>query len=159
MENNTEVLEAKALYELAVDKMRRNLTDEALADLERAARLAPGDPLYISQYGVCLAQRKQLDRGLDFCQRAVKASPRSSQLRVNLGRVYRLAGDAAAAHRHFLEAWRGNKRDSAAALELARMGVRRRPMIPFLSRTHWCNRELGRLRHRLVRSKQIRPLR
>lgn len=152
MEGREERNQAKALHQLATDKMRRGLLDEALVDLERAIHLTAGKPLYVSQYGLCLAQSNQLDRGLDFCRRAAKASPRDPYVHINLGRVYRIAGDAAAAHRCFMDAWRVDRRNSAAAAELTRMGVRRPPVVPFLARSHWCNRTLGRWRYQLERA-------
>jgi Flp pilus assembly protein TadD len=149
MEDLERAERAKALYTLAAEKMHRNLLHDALRDLEQAIRLTAGKPLYVSQYGLCLAQSNQLDRGLDFCRRAAKASPRDPHVRINLGRVYRIAGDAAAAHRCFMDAWKVDRRDPAAAAELACMGVRRPPVLAFLPRSHWCNRTLGQLRSQL----------
>lgn len=152
MEGREQIEQAKALHHLATEKMRRGLVNEALADLERAIQLTAGKPLYVSQYGLCLAQSDQLDRGLDFCRRAAKASPRDPYVHINLGRVYRIVGDAAAAHRCFMDAWRVDRRNSAAAAELTRMGVRRPPVLTFLPRSHWCNRTLGQLRFQLERA-------
>lgn len=152
MEGREERDQAKVLHHLATEKMRRGRLDEAVVDLEKAIHLTAGKPLYVSQYGLCLAQTDQLDRGLDLCRRAAKASPRDPYVHINLGRVYRIAGDAAAAHRCFIEAWRADRRNSAAAAELARMGVRRPPVLAFLPRGHWCNRKLGRLRFHLERA-------
>jgi hypothetical protein len=88
-----------------------------------------------------------------LCERAVRLAPDDAQVRVNLGKVHRLAGDMAAAHRTFVRAWSSDRRNSVAATELARMGVRRPPVLPFLPRSNWCNRELGRLRARLERAR------
>ena len=73
-------------------------------------------------------------------------------IRVNMGKVFRLAGDNHAAHRTFLRAWQVNRRHPAPAAELARMGIRRAPVLRFLPRSHWCNRHLGRLRYHLERA-------
>ena len=152
MDGREEKERAKNLHHLATEKMRRGLLNEALVDLEQAIHLTAGKPLYVSQYGLCLAQGDQLDRGLDFCRRAAKASPRDPYVHINLGRVYRIVGDKAAAHRCFMDAWRVDRRNSAAAAELARMGVRRPPVLPFLPRSHWCNRKLGQLRFQIERA-------
>jgi len=149
MEDRERAEQAKTLSALATEKMRRNHLNDALADLEQAIQLTAGKPLYVSQYGLCLAQSNQLDRGLDFCRRAAKASPRDPHVHINLGRVYRIAGDAAAAHRCFMDAWKVDRRSSSVATELARMGVRRPPVLAFLPRSHWCNRTLGQLRSQL----------
>lgn len=152
MEDRERTEQAKVLHHLAIEKMRRGHINDALADLEKAIQLTAGKPLYVSQYGLCLAQHNQLDRGLDFCRRAAKASPRDPHVHINLGRVYRIVGDAAAAHQCFLDAWKVDRRNPAAASELARMGVRRPPVLPFLPRAHWCNRTLGQLRSQLERA-------
>jgi len=68
---------------------------------------------------------------------------------LNIAKVYKLMGDQQAAYKVLLRVWRGNPHDAQAAVELTRMGVRKRPPIPFLSRSHVCNRMLGRLRSRL----------
>jgi len=155
MEETDNSRDAKALYDLAIEKMRRNHLDDALADLDRAIRLQPGSPLYVSQYGACLAQRGEFDRAVELCEHAARAGARNPLVLVNLGRVYRAAGDASSAHEVFLQAWKADRRNRAVAAELARMGVRRPPVVRFLSRSHWCNRGLGRLRYSLERA--LRP--
>lgn len=144
--------DARALYELAVEKLRRNHIDDALRDLDRAIRLVPKQPLYVSQYGVGLAQRGDLDQAIDLCERAAKADPRNALVLVNLGRVYRIVGDSSHAHEKFVQAWKADRRSRAAAAELARMGVRKAPVLPFLPRSHWCNRGLGQLRAQIERA-------
>ena len=98
----------------------------------------------LSYYGLCLAQIGELGRGLGVCERAVRHQPSDVMIRVNMGKVFRLAGDNHAAHRTFLRAWQVNRRHPAPAAELARMGIRRAPVLRFLPRSHWCNRQLGR---------------
>ncbi len=155
MEATDNSRDARALFDLATEKMRRNHLDGALADLDRAIRLQPGKPLYVSQYGLCLAQRGDFDRALQLCEHAARAGARDPLVLVNLGRVYRAVGDSSAAHEVFIQAWRANRRNRAVAAELARMGVRRPPVVRFLPRSHWCNRGLGRLRYSLERA--LRP--
>ncbi len=155
MEETDNSRDARALYDLATEKMRRNHLDGALADLDRAIRLEPGKPLYVSQYGACLAQRGDFDRAIELCECAARAAARNPLVLVNLGRVYRAVGDASSAHEAFVQAWQADRRSRAVAAELVRMGVRRPPVVRFLPRAHWCNRGLGRLRYRLERA--LRP--
>ena len=152
MEQVLETREAQALYEMALEKMRRNMMDAASADLQRALQLEPENPLYLSYFGVCLAHRDRVVEGLNTCKRALRDQPRNTELRVNLGKVYRIAGDTERAYRAFLQAWQGDRGHPGPAIELARMGVRRPPVLTFLPRSNWFNRELGRLRWRLERA-------
>jgi Flp pilus assembly protein TadD len=155
MEATDNSRDARALYDLALEKMRRNHLDDALRDLDRAIRLHPSKPLYVSQYGLCLCQRGDVDRAIEICESAAKAGSRDPLVLVNLGRVYRAVGDASSAHAVFVKAWKADRPNRAVAAELARMGVRRPPVVRFLPRSHWCNRGLGRLRYRLERA--VRP--
>jgi len=150
-------LDTRAIYSvvhLSLEKMSRNQAAGAREDLERALAHAPEDPHLLSCYGWCVALLGEIDRGIGLCERALRSHPDDVLLRLNLGRTYRLAGENKAAHRAFLRAWQQNKRHPAPAAELARMGIRRRPVLRFLPRRHWCNRALGRLRSWLLRTRR-----
>ena len=90
-----------------------------------------------------------------FCRLALRLAPGDPELRTNLGRVHRLRGNNGAAHRNFMEAFQHDRRHAGACAELTRMGIRRRPVLRFLGRGHWCNRVLGHLRHLIVRQLQL----
>jgi hypothetical protein len=108
--------------------------------------------LALSYYGLCLAQIGELGRGLGVCERAVRNQPSDVMIRVNMGKVFRLAGDNHAAHRTFLRAWQVNRRHPAPPPSWRgwASGVLR--CLRFLPRSHWCNRQLGRLRYHLERA-------
>lgn len=155
-------LDARSVYSVvhqSMEKMARNHAHAARHDLEAALAHAPEHPQLLSCYGWCVALLGEIDRGIGLCERAVRQHPEDTMLRLNLGRTLRLAGENKAAHRAFLRAWQQNKRDPAPAAELARMGIRRPPPLGFLSRGHWCNRMLGRLRSRLLRRGRDLPRR
>jgi Flp pilus assembly protein TadD len=154
-----EARETRALVQIALEKMKRSLFVEARHDLQEALRLDPEHAVALSYFGLCLAQLGTLDQGMVYCERAVRLAPEDATVRVNLGKVHRLAGDMAAAHRSFVRAWSADKRNPMAATELARMGVRRPPVLRFLPRSNWCNRELGRLRARIERKRVPGPRR
>jgi Flp pilus assembly protein TadD len=141
------------LCDRALEKMRLGRFAAAEHELQIALRVAPDEPVLLSHYGLCLALQERLERGLDLCRRAAQRAPSDTVVRVNLGRAYRLAGDKAAAHRAFVQAWHAAPGDVAAASELARMGIRRPPVLSFLPRSHWSNRVLGRLRTHLERGR------
>lgn len=144
--------ESRTLYILALEKIKRSNYREALVHLAEALRIAPANPFYRSYFGYCLALvQGDFERAVQFCRQASDSRPLDPDLHINLGRVYRLKGDRAAAHQAFTQAWHLSRGHAAAAAELTRMGVRRPPVIGFLSRGHWLNRCLGRLRARVER--------
>ena len=145
--------ESRTLYDLALEKIKRSNFREALGHLAEALRIAPSNPFYRSYFGYCLAQVEgDYERAIHFCRQASDSRPFDADLHVNLGRVYRLKGDRAAAHRAFSQAWHLCRGHPAAAAELARMGVRRPAVLEILPRSHWCNVLLGRLRAKIERT-------
>jgi Flp pilus assembly protein TadD len=147
--------ESRTLFDLAMEKIKRNHFKEALAHLAEAIRIAPTNPFYRSYFGYCLAQaERDFERAVQYCRQASDSRPLDPELHVNLGRVYRLKGDKAAAHAAFVQAWELCKGHPAAAAELTRMGIRRPAVIGFLPRSHFCNRVLGVLRARFERKFQ-----
>lgn len=126
--------------------------DEALVHLAGALRIAPGNPEYMSYFGLCVAHvEADFTRAVQICRQAVDACRNKPILHVNLGRVYRLRGDNRAAYNQFQLAWRLDRRHPATASELTRMGIRRPPFVRFLRRDHWMNRHLGWVRAHLER--------
>lgn len=142
-----------AVFNLALEHMHRCHFGQAARALREALRQSPGNPKYLSFLGLCLAREgSEYDAAIKLCRRALNQKPYDTLLQVNLGRVYRLMGNNAHAHRIFERASEWDSRNRQAAIELARMGVRRPPALPFLSRSHWCNRYLGLLRSRVSRT-------
>ncbi|MFQ5512244.1 MAG: tetratricopeptide repeat protein [Candidatus Krumholzibacteriia bacterium] len=145
-------LESQALYNLALERMARNNYRKALDFLVRSLQISPGNALYLSYFGFCLAQvNRDYDRAVRHCKQAVNAMPSNPIPYVNLGKVYRLRGDNGSAYEVLQRAWAINRKHPATASELTRMGIRRRPFIPFLPRANWCNKYLGKLRANLER--------
>jgi tetratricopeptide (TPR) repeat protein len=85
-----------------------------------------------------------------LCCKAVKLSPRSPIILVNCGRIWLAQGCRKEARDLFTKAYSIDNTNSAAALELSGMGVRRPPVFGSLGRSHPLNCFLGRLRHRLL---------
>lgn len=148
--------ESQAMFNLALEHMHRSHFREAARNLREALRMAPDNAHYLSYFGLCLARETQdFDSAIRLCKRALDQIPHDTVLRVNLGKVYRLKGDNASAYSSFIGAWEENRRHPAPAAELTRMGIRNRPVVPFLPRSSWCNRVLGRLRARMNRSRDL----
>ncbi len=156
MEAATEIqstLESHSFYNRAIEMIHRNKYGVALDHLIEALRIAPNNPVYRSYFGLCLAHvERDFDRAIRACRQAIMAYSKDPILRVNLGKVYKLEGDNASAHKEFVRAWELNNEHAASAAELTRMGVRRPPFFTFLSRGHFVNRYLGVVRAYLERT-------
>jgi Flp pilus assembly protein TadD len=144
--------EAQRLYEEARSGLRERQETEAFELLQEVLWHDPEHAEALSWFGLCVAKlHGQNAEALELCRKALDLAPSNAEVRTNLGRVQRLCGDNAAAHRTFLGAYRQDPRNPGPATELTRMGVRRRPVLTFLSREHWCNRILGLARYRVQR--------
>ena len=144
--------EASRLYEEARTCLRTHREAEAFDLLQQVIWLDPENTEAMAFFGLCLAKlHGEYEQAIEICTYALERSPRNAEIRTNLGRVQRLAGDNGEAHRNFLLAYKQAPGEPAPASELARMGVRRPAVLPMLPRSHWCNRLLGRARNRLQR--------
>jgi len=152
-----ETHESKVLFNQALEMLSRSHVRGAIKHLEEALQISPNNAAYLSHYGLCVAmEREDYDAAVKLCERALKIDPKDVVSRVNLGKVYRMQGDNSSAYEEFLRAWRADKSHPAPASELTRMGIRRPPLVRFLSRSHWLNVKLGRLRAKLNRGLQGR---
>jgi Flp pilus assembly protein TadD len=140
-------MESQSLFNLAIEHINRSRYGKAIPLLKEAVHISPENPQYLSYLGLCLAAEEiDFDAALKFCRRALVLAPSDTVIQVNLGKVYKLMGDTESAYRVFLDAWRRNKAHPAPAAELSRMGIRRKPVIPFLERGHPLNKYLGMIR-------------
>lgn len=141
-----------ASYHLALEHIRRNHFRKATQALADALRSSPDNPYYLSAYGLCLAREgRNFEPAVRLCRLAVNMLPYDTELRVNLGRVYRLKGDNAAAYALIHGAWEIDQQNAGATMELKRMGIRREPVLQFLHRSCFPNPMLGKVRARVER--------
>ena len=122
----------------------------ALPHLQKAYEHNAGNPFYVSYYGLALA-RTEADcaRATGLCQAALRMKSDHPDIYVNLAEVYRRAGAPEDALWTLYSGLHFTRWDSRLVRALEIMGVRRRPILTFLDRKNFLNRQLGRLRHRL----------
>lgn len=108
----------------------------------------PKDASGLSFFGLCLALvQKQYRTAIDLCKRAIDLEFYNGDHYANLSRVYLAAGNRKKAVE---TADQGLKLvpEHETLLEVRReLGVRARPPVPFLDRTHPVNVSLGQVRH------------
>ncbi|HVR12007.1 MAG TPA: hypothetical protein VMW75_28450 [Thermoanaerobaculia bacterium] len=145
----------------AIERCRRGGWKDGLPALARIAEqeARPGalPALVYSYLGYGIALRQQrLGEGLKLCQHAVKLEFYQAENYLNLARTHLLADHRRAAVRAVADGLK-IERDNRQLLELHHeLGVRRRPVLPFLSRSNPFNLLLGRIRH-LLRPRRSPP--
>ncbi len=123
----------------------------AHAAFERAHRRDPQNPFARSWYGLTLVLvEKNSNLGVVLCDEALRTEGPDPELLLNQARLHlalRQRERAVRALVRGLELWPDDPRLVAARDAL---GIRRPPVIPFLSRNNPLNRILGRLRYRWI---------
>jgi tetratricopeptide (TPR) repeat protein len=119
---------------------------EAFEHLSRAYLADPDSPRRRSAYALGLALvRGQFVAGIELARRAVQQSCSDPELYLDLARIHLALGAKAEAVRYLRRGLMVDPEHRRLASELARLGVRRAPPLPFLPRGHMLNRLLGRM--------------
>jgi tetratricopeptide (TPR) repeat protein len=132
---------------------------KALALLGEAIEQHPDDPFILSYYGSLIAiVEGRLDDGIKACRDALlrlkKQIPYGLELfypsiYLNLGRAYLAAGMKKEAVETFKEGVEKGGMDEELMKELRALGLRRKPPVPLLKRSHPINIYIGRLLHKM----------
>jgi Tfp pilus assembly protein PilF len=158
---NMETFESRELFNKAEQFIRKGYYRDAKALVSEALRISPDNPLYMSTMGLCMGMQGNLIDGENMCRKALSLSDtRDPLLFVNLGKILLEQGERMEARTFFSKAYAIDNTSSPAALELSRMGVRKRPVLSFLGRSHPLNIQLGKIRHqiRMMRNKGLKKL-
>lgn len=136
------------------DACRRGDWKQGLAALTEAAtgntfgEELPG--YFYSFYGYAIARFEGRRReGLELCRHSIKLEFYRGENYLNLARTYMLTDHRAAAVKVLHQGLAVEPRNYLLQKLLRELGLRRKPVLPFLHRAHPVNRFLGRLRHRL----------
>jgi Flp pilus assembly protein TadD len=134
-------------------QLRNNYASKALPHFARALELDKTNPFYLSYLGVAMAAgERNWDSAEDLCTQAIRMKRTQAELYLNLADVYRLAGKRQDAVETLTLGLTMTKRDPRIAQALVKYGYRRPPVLPFLERDHFLNRELGKWRYRVLKS-------
>ena len=144
----------RAAAEAAIEICRggdwgRGLT--ILADLVKERGLSehiPGVAYSFLGYGIARYQ-KQVKEGLRLCQHAVKVQFYHPDCHLNLARVQVLAKNRKGAVHAIAQGLALDPKNAGLRSLQNEIGVRRRPVLGFLSRNNPVNRTLGKLRRQL----------
>jgi len=145
--------EALRTFKQGLSLLRSHYPGKALPLFSKAVGLDKHNPFYLSYLGLALAQaRGDIDEAEELCCAAVRMKRTQPELYLNLAEVYRRAGKKEDAVETLNTGLLLTKRDSRLSQALRKLGLRRPPVLTFLDRKHFLNRQLGRLRHRVLKS-------
>jgi tetratricopeptide (TPR) repeat protein len=135
-----------------LELLKNEYPDKALLKLRKAFESDKRNPYYISFLGLTIARAEQnWEQALDLCETAVKLNSKEIKFHLNLIEVYALAGWREKALRKLDNASKLFGNDARLKRFRAKVVERRTPVLPFLGRSHFLNRELGKLRHRMLK--------
>ncbi|MCC7203108.1 MAG: hypothetical protein IT393_10675 [Nitrospirae bacterium] len=101
---------------------------------------------YLSYLGLATAlAEKKYRAGALICENAIKKEFYNPLFYLNLGKVYAAGGYKLKAIEAFNKGLQIDGSYDEIINELKKMGIRRRPIVPFLTRTHALNKHLGLL--------------
>ena len=146
----TDVDLTKEVFSKGLEYLRINRVSEAANAFRKAFKLDPENPEYLSYDGLILALTgENIHDAINFCRAAILRAAYEPQLYINLCRVYSSGGQRKKALETLMEGMSFDKNNTSLRMEMRRMGTRRKPLIPFLSRDHVLNKSLGRFTYRL----------
>ena len=136
----------------AVELLKNEYPQKALAKLRRAYECDKHNPYFMSFLGVSIARaQRKWDLASELCETAVQLKPKEIQFYLNLGEVYAASGMRERALDKLDDAVQLFGEDARLRQARSKVQNRRNPILPFFGRTHFLNRELGKLRHRALK--------
>lgn len=145
--------EAMKEFKEGLKLLNNQYSSKALPHLARALELDNRNPFYLSYMGLALAAAQQKwAEAEEHCYNALRMKRNQPELYLNLAKVYRLAGRKADAVETLMAGLPLTRQDARLTKELRKLGFRRPPILPFLDRNHFLNRELGKLRNKFLKS-------
>ena len=144
--------EAAHLRTLGAQQLEEARYQEARETLVRATELAPNHAHIRSLLGLSVAYvDRDFQRARELCESAAKQEFFNPELYLNLARVYLIFDRRSEAMRYLRRGQMIDPGNRAIQKDLASLGRRRIPVVPFLPRRHPINRALGEARS-MIRS-------
>jgi tetratricopeptide (TPR) repeat protein len=140
-------------FKEGVKLLKNDYPQKALVKLQSAFESDKHNPYYISFLGVSIARAQQnWTQASELCDRAVQLKPKEIQFHLNVAEVHALAGLREMALHKLDYALGLFDNDPRLVRARSKIEKRRNPILPFLERGHFLNRQLGKLRHRILKN-------
>jgi Flp pilus assembly protein TadD len=134
-----------------VELLKNEYPQKAVAKLRRAYECDKHNPYFMSFLGLSIARaQRKWELASELCETAVRLKPKEIQFYLNLGEVYAASGMRERAMDKLDDAVQLFGEDARLKQARSKVQNRRSPILPFFGRTHFVNRELGKLRHRAL---------
>lgn len=139
----------KAKVERALNLARKGRSKDALRLFEEDLSFTH-DPTAMSYYAFCLAHiAGEHEKAVSLCIMAAEKEFYNPEIYFNLGRIFVLRGNRSFAIRAFRKGLKFDESHTEIRKELKKLGIRRRPVLPFFPRESFINRVLGMLASRI----------
>lgn len=128
----------------ALRESEKRYLERSEGSVEQPAESVP--PQLLSALGLCMAMAEnRIQDGVQYCQRAINSEAFEAQYYYHLGMVYLKAPNKQKALSSFKKGLKLNPGHSKIRKQLHEIGVRKLPVLSFLSRAHFLNKFFGRL--------------
>jgi tetratricopeptide (TPR) repeat protein len=145
-------LDPVAEFRQGVSLLKNGYPKEARVCLQRAFDSERHNPYYLSFLGLSIARAEQKwNQASEMCEIAVQLKRGEIQFHLNLADVYACAGRRVKALDTLDAALELFGEDERLRRAKSHVEKRRSPVIPFFTRDHFLNRQLGKLRHRVLK--------
>ena len=151
----TQELSSEELFKIGIELLQEKKYSHALAVLNEAIKKGDYEdvqeipPHYLSYFGLAMAlAEKRFRHGAAFSATAIKRELYNPDFYLNLGKVYVAGGYKRKAIDAFHNGLKIAGENSEIRVEIKKIGIRHKPIIPFLPRTHVVNKFLGLLSHK-----------
>jgi tetratricopeptide (TPR) repeat protein len=149
----TQEVDPMVEFREGIKLLKNEYPQKALVRFKRAFESDKHNAYYISFLGLAIARaQRKWDHASALCETAVQVNPKEIQFHLNLGEVYALAERREKALDKLECALRLFGDDARLVQARSKVEKRRAPVLPFFGRGHFLNRELGKLRHRILKS-------
>lgn len=139
-------------FKKGLELLRNEYPQRALGRLQRAFESDKHNAYYISFFGLSISRaQRRWEQASELCEIAVQLKPTEIQFHLNLGEVYASAGLREKALDTLDEALKLFGEDARLKRARSKVENRRAPLLPFISREHFMNRKLGKLRHGIIK--------
>jgi tetratricopeptide (TPR) repeat protein len=150
---STAQLDPMVEFRKGVELLKNEYPQKALVRFGRAFECEKHNPYYLSFLGLAIARaQRKWQQASELCEIAVHLKPTEIQFHLNLGEVYASAGLREKALDKLDDALELFGEDARLVQARSKVQNRRATPLPFLGREHFLNRELGKLRHRILTS-------
>lgn len=146
------------IFKLGLMCLDDQMLKEAHKIFQHIFKYRPKVSHYRSYLGLTTAMvEKQYKTAVKLCESAVEADFFHPELFCNLGRVYLMAGKRSKAFHTFKKGLIVDGENRYLKQELAKMGIRKPPVFPFLKRNNPLNWLAGKMRYRISSNLQKTP--